>query len=185
MLFAPTEVKQQQLGLLVTKPFSLWTKQSSIFNNHEKLAYHIEGVNYISGVKTVSLYLMELIFLVCLVILCILIELAKVQKGSILVVLVASGSETICTDEISLMVIYPPEKDHLIKVYSLMEREVPKDSWPPVGNSTFINLVLIKLSPISRCDYYTVCGDMDDILESKEVVEYEEVFREYREGALV
>ena len=83
------------------------------------------------------------------------------------------------------MVIYPPEKEHLMTLYSLMESEVPKDSWPPVGNSTFINLVLIKQSPISRCDYYTIRGDMDDILESKEVVEYEEVFREYREGALV
>ena len=98
---------------------------------------------------------------------------------------VSNGSETVCGDEINLMVIYPPEKEHLIKLYSLMESEVPKDSWPPFGNSTFINLVLIKQSPISRCDYYTVCGDMDDILESKEVVEYEEVFREYREGALV
>ena len=98
---------------------------------------------------------------------------------------VSNGSETVCSDEINLMVIYPPEKEHLIKLYSLMESEVPIDSWPPVGNSTFINLVLIKQSPISRCDYYTVRGDMDDILESKEVVEYEEVFREYREGALV
>ena len=98
---------------------------------------------------------------------------------------VSNGSETVCSDEINLMVIYPPEKEHLIKLYSLMESEVPKDSWPPVGNSTFINLVLIKQSPISRCDYYTVRGDMDDILVSKEVVEYEEVFREYREGALV
>ena len=98
---------------------------------------------------------------------------------------VSNGSETVCSDEINLMVIYPPEKEHLMKLYSLMESEVPKYSWPPVGNSTFINLVLIKQSPISRCDYYTVRGDMDDILESKEVVEYEEVFREYREGALV
>ena len=98
---------------------------------------------------------------------------------------VSNGSETICSDEINLMVIYPPEKKHLIKLYSLMESEVPKDSWPPVGNSIFINLVLIKQSPISRCDYYTVRGDMDDILESKEVVAYEEVFSEYREGALV
>ena len=98
---------------------------------------------------------------------------------------VSNGSETVCSDEINLMVVYPPEKEHLIKLYSLMESEVPKDSWPPVGNSTFINLVLIKQSRISRCDYYTVRGDMDDILESKEVVEYEEVFREYREGALV
>ena len=98
---------------------------------------------------------------------------------------VSNGSRKRCSDEINLMVIYPPEKEHLMKLYSLMENEVPKDSWPPVGNSTFINLVLIKQSPISRCDYYTVRGDMDDILESKEVVEYEEVFREYREGALV
>ena len=98
---------------------------------------------------------------------------------------VSNGSETVCSDEINLMVVYPPEKEHLIKLYSLMDSEVPKDSWPPVGNSTFINLVLIKQSPISRCDYYTVRGDMDDILESKEVVEYEVVFREYREGALV
>ena len=98
---------------------------------------------------------------------------------------VSNGSETVCSDEINLMVIYPPEKEHLIKLYSLMESEVPTSSWPPVGNSTFINLVLIKQSSISRCDYYTVRGDMDDILESKEVVEYEEVFSEYREGALV
>ena len=98
---------------------------------------------------------------------------------------VSNGSETVCSDEINLMVVYPPEKEHLIKLYSLMKSEVPKYSWPPVGNSTFINLVLIKQSSISRCDYYTVRGDMDDILESKEVVEYEEVFREYREGALV
>ena len=98
---------------------------------------------------------------------------------------VSNGSETVCSDEINLMVVYPPEKEHLIKLYSLMESEVPKDSWPPVGNSTFINLVLIKQSSFSRCDYYTVRGDMDDILESKEVVKYEEVFREYREGALV
>ena len=97
----------------------------------------------------------------------------------------SNGSETVCSDEINLMVIYPPEKEHLIKLYSLMESEVPIDSWPPVGNSTFINLVLIKQSRISRCDYYTVRGDIDDILESKEVVEYEEIFGEYREGALV
>ena len=56
---------------------------------------------------------------------------------------------------------------------------------PPVGNSTFNNLVLIEQNPMSRRDYYTVRGNVDDILESKEVVKYEEVFREYRERALV
>ena len=98
---------------------------------------------------------------------------------------VSNGSETVCSDEMNLVVLYPPEKEHLIKLYSLMESEVPKDSWPPIGNSTFINLVLIKQKPMSRCDYYTVRGNVDDILESKEVVKYEEVFREYRERALV
>ena len=38
---------------------------------------------------------------------------------------------------------------------------------------------------MSRHDYYTVRGNVDDVLVSKEVVKYEEVFREYREGALV
>ena len=98
---------------------------------------------------------------------------------------VSNGSETVRSDEMNLVVIYPPEKEHLIKLYSLIESEVPKDSWPPTGASTFINLVLIKKNPISKCDYYTVRGDVDDILVSKEVVKYEEIFREYREGALV
>ena len=98
---------------------------------------------------------------------------------------VSNGSETVCSDEMNLVVLYPPEKERLIKLYSLMESEVPKDSWPPVSNSKFINLVLIKQEPMSRRDYYTVRGNVDDNLESKEVVKYEEVFREYREGALV
>ena len=41
---------------------------------------------------------------------------------------VNNGSETVCSDEINVMVIYPPEKEYLIKLYSLMESEVPKDS---------------------------------------------------------
>ena len=39
-LFAPSEVQQQKLGSLISKPFSLWMKQSSAFNSHEKLSYH-------------------------------------------------------------------------------------------------------------------------------------------------
>ncbi len=98
---------------------------------------------------------------------------------------VSRGSETECSDEISLSVIYPPEKKVLLEFYSLTDRDIPQDSWPPVGNPTFINLVLIQQKPMSTCNYYTIRGDMDDILESKEVAEYEEVFGEYREGALV
>ena len=51
---------------------------------------------------------------------------------------VSYGSETVCSDEINLMVIYPPEKEHLIKLYSLMDNEVPIDLLPPVGNSTLL-----------------------------------------------
>jgi len=39
-LFAPEVVRGQQLGALVTEPFRLWTKQSSVFTYHEKLEYH-------------------------------------------------------------------------------------------------------------------------------------------------
>ncbi len=97
---------------------------------------------------------------------------------------VSRGSETECSDDINLSVIYPPEKKELLEFYSLTDRDVLQDSWPPVGNPTFINLVLIQQKPMT-CNYYTIRGDMDDIVESKEVAEYEEVFREYREGALV
>ncbi len=95
------------------------------------------------------------------------------------------GRQTECSDEISLSVIYPPGKKELLEFYSLTDRDVPQDSWPPVGNPTIINLVLIQQKPMSTCNYCTIRGDMDDILESKEVAEYEKVFREYREGALV
>ena len=98
---------------------------------------------------------------------------------------VSNGSETACSDEIILTVIYPPEEKSLMKHYSLMEREIPENSWPPVSNTTFINVVLVKQKPMSKCDYYTVRGDMDDILESKELVTYGGVFREYTEGALL
>ena len=40
------------------------------------------------------------------------------------------------------------------------------------------------LSSKSRCDY-TIRADVDDILEDKKVVEYEEIFREHKEGEVV
>ena len=96
---------------------------------------------------------------------------------------VSRGSEKVHSDKMCLKVLYPPEKEKLLDYYSLAECEVPKDSWPPVGNSMFINLVLITPKPNST--YKTVYGDMDKTLESKEVAEYEDVFKEFREGALV
>ncbi len=98
---------------------------------------------------------------------------------------VSRGSETECSDEISLTVVYPPEKRELVKLYSDKERKLAQDSWPPTGHSDIINLVLVRHKKKGSYDYYTVRGDMDDILESKEVAEYKEVFREYREGGLL
>ncbi len=100
---------------------------------------------------------------------------------------VSRSDETECSDEISLSVVYPPEKRELLKLYSNSERKSAKDSWPPTGNSEFINLALIKKQERGKnnCDYYTVRGDMDDILGSKEVAEYEKVFKEYKEGGLL
>ncbi len=117
---------------------------------------------------------------------------------------ISRGDETECSEEISLSVEYPPGKEELIKLY-FRERKLAINSWPPTRNSEFINLALIKQQKkdTSTCDYYTVRGDMDDILESKEeavyeevfseyytkggllLVEYKEVFREYREGGLL
>ena len=77
------------------------------------------------------------------------------------------------------------EAEHLRKMYS-KQREVPRSTWPPVGTNTFINLVLIKQSgEIARNYDYSVRGDMDDIVKSKETVNYESVFSKYIEGGLI
>ena len=98
---------------------------------------------------------------------------------------VRNGREMLYSDKIDVKVLYPPEKERLLEFYHLIDSDVPKDTWPPVVNCTFVNLVLIKQSHLSKNSYYTIRGDMDDILESKEVVEYDDVFKEYKEGALV
>ena len=43
-LFAPEGVRGQRLGVLVTEPFCMWTKQSSVFERHEKHEYHHTAV---------------------------------------------------------------------------------------------------------------------------------------------
>ena len=75
--------------------------------------------------------------------------------------------------------------EDLRKMYS-KQREVPRSTWPPAGTNTFINLVLIKQSGEIAHNYdYSVRGDMDDIVESKETVNYENVFSKYIEGGLI
>ena len=65
-------------------------------------------------------------------------------------------------------------------------REVPKDSWPPVTTEKFINLALISKHKHKNDDYvHAVLGDMDDIIEAKEKVAFEEVFGQYNSRALI
>ena len=77
---------------------------------------------------------------------------------------------------------------HFLKMYSKMDK-IPKDSWPPVTNTEFINLALITRNIWHKWtidDYdYSVQGDMDDIIAEKENVEYEKVFGKYESGTLL
>ena len=88
-----------------------------------------------------------------------------------------NGRETLCSSEINVKVVYLPEKERLLEHYFSMKKNQQ-------FNPTFVNLVLIKQKAKSRCDY-TIRGDVDDILEGKEVAEYEEIFRKYKERELV
>lgn len=50
-LFAPSDVRQQKLSVLVNKPFNVWTKQSSTFRSHEQLAYHQDSMTRMVDLK--------------------------------------------------------------------------------------------------------------------------------------
>ena len=86
--------------------------------------------------------------------------------------------------EINLTIIYSQVKKCLLDRYS-KNKEVPRDSWPPVGIDTFIDLALINDKKITTELDYSVRGGMDDILKGKEKQDYEELFCSYEQGALV
>ena len=69
-------------------------------------------------------------------------------------------------------------KKVLVDRYSA-QPEVPEDSWPPAGASTYVNLALIKPGNIEKAGEYarnTIQGNMDDIIACKERIEYDTVF---------
>ena len=94
-------------------------------------------------------------------------------------------NEEVVSREVLLTVNFSPEKKQLINSYS-KDTDVPEDTWPPKVTSTFINLALITKKKEVTDDYkYSVRGDVDDILETKEKVEFAAVFGEFQSGALV
>ena len=90
---------------------------------------------------------------------------------------ISNDRDTVCTSGIDVKMMYSLEKDHLLQYYYGMRNNCE-------SNPTFVNLVLIKQTARNRCDY-TIRGDVDDILENKEVADYEEIFSEYKEGEVV
>ena len=65
----------------------------------------------------------------------------------------------------------------LASVYAA-KAEVPEDTWPPVGSKKHISLALIKQQQIDYSSDYahmTIRGDMDDVLQQKNIIEYDEV----------
>ncbi len=89
------------------------------------------------------------------------------------------------SDSVSLSVSYPSITQYFFDIYSKFD-ELPKDSWPPVTSTSFINLALITKKKLnSEIFDYTVQGDIDDILEEKEKIEYEELFGKYEIGTLL
>ena len=65
----------------------------------------------------------------------------------------------------------------LASMYSA-QPEIPRDTWPPVSCGRHINLALIKQGEVSygaEYAHFTIRGDMDDILQHKEMICYKEV----------
>ena len=98
---------------------------------------------------------------------------------------VSKQGKEVCSNKITLTVIYQTDKKQLLTLYST-NSEIPQDSWLPEVSVTFINLALIKSSKNYKhvCDY-SVRGDADDIIAKKEKIEYKEAFGEYRSRELI
>ena len=98
---------------------------------------------------------------------------------------VSRQGKEVCTNKITLTVLYEAAKKRLINLYSA-KSVIPEDTWPPTVSKVFINLALIKSSKdcMDNIDY-AIRGDADDIIAKKEKVEYKEVFGEYNSKELI
>ena len=89
------------------------------------------------------------------------------------------GGCTFVTKPVTLKVICPLDKHtfDLASMY-LAQPEIPMDTWPPVSCGRHVNLALIKQGEVSYGAEYAHCtirGDIDDILQHKEMISYDEV----------
>ena len=98
---------------------------------------------------------------------------------------VSRQGKEVCTNKITLTVLYEAAKKRLLNLYSA-KSVIPEDTWPPTASNVYINLALIKSSKdcMDIIDY-AIRGDADDIIAKKEKVEYKQVFGEYNSKELI
>ena len=98
---------------------------------------------------------------------------------------VSCDSKQLTSTPATITVIYPPDKECLISLYSSLS-EVPDDSWPLASAKTFIDLVLVRTNR-SQHKYTSVFieEEMEALLGDKERVGYKDAFSQHECRALV
>ena len=94
------------------------------------------------------------------------------------------GSVQLSTSPVQITVMFPPDKQCLLDLYSTL-KEVPQDSWPIVGPNTFVDVALLDTMRGSKPS--VVEGEVDDVLQTnlKSTVSLFKAFGQYKEGALI
>ena len=99
---------------------------------------------------------------------------------------VTCGKDVVQCEYITLNVILSPETKRLVDLYTLSKQ--PRDSWPPVHKTTYINLALIKqggCGSLSEFARFTIQGNVDDVESEKVSIEYYTAFGKYHSGVLL
>ena len=94
--------------------------------------------------------------------------------------------ESVCTSELAINLELSQPTKLLVDKYCATQ---PPDSmddhqWPPPQVKTCINLALVEHERINKLYYYTVQGDMDDIVYKKKEITYKDVFQKHRDDCL-
>ena len=94
---------------------------------------------------------------------------------------VSCGSQQLSSTPATITVIYPPDKECLISLYSSLS-EVPNDSWPLGSKTTFIDIILVQTQKYTNV---FIEEEMEALLCDKERIEYKDAFSQYECRALV
>ncbi len=101
---------------------------------------------------------------------------------------ITCGEKEIVRETIVLTVVAPLDQHQSVLIDRYTEQpHIPEDTWPPVSQSIFINLALIRqegAKQLSSYSRYTIQGDADDILKDKESISYEKVFSNLESNSL-